>query len=87
MICNYYCVSAPVRSDEFKSPQGIFRRKKDDEDNLSGYFGGTGKGKKGKKGKRVAAMQKAHTILNYLMRQILNNASVCSGCCYRVLDC
>jgi chromosome segregation ATPase len=78
---------APVRSDEFKSPQGIFRRKKDDEDNLSGYFGGTGKGKKGKKGKRVAAMQKAHTILNYLMRQILNNASVCSGCCYRVLDC
>jgi hypothetical protein len=56
---------APVRSDEFKSPQGIFRRKKDDEDNLSGYFGGTGKGKKGKKGKRVAAMQKGPRLLNH----------------------
>ena len=36
----------------------MFRRKKDDEVDLGGFFGGTGKGKKGKKGKRAAAIQK-----------------------------
>ena len=61
-MTNCLCCAVPVRSNELKIPQGMFRRKKDDDVALSGLFGGKSKGKKGKKGKKGASTQKVYCV-------------------------